>query len=112
MLSHRSWPGLAHGRPVRRCTADFCFVCSGIVPRNILLAGLDPAIHVLQLPRSCKRKTWVAGSSPAKGYLELSPSPNLQPNLLNRTAVGLTRASTSFRDKIVRGKKTWVAGSS
>src|SRR5829696_7828123 len=68
--------------------ADFCLVCTEIGPRNIPLAGLDPAIHVLQLPRSCKRKTWVAGSSPAKGYLELSVSPNLQPNLPNRTAVG------------------------
>src|SRR2546426_10960442 len=46
------------------------------------------------------KKTWVAGSSPAKGYLWLSINTILQPNSLNRTAVGLSRGST------------WMAGKS
>jgi hypothetical protein len=33
----------------------------------IAVAGLDPAIHVLQQPRFGSAKTWMVGTSPAKG---------------------------------------------
>src|SRR5579863_6867760 len=58
------------------------------------LAGLDPAAHVFLFTLCGRRKTWMAGSSPARGFYEAklnANSPNNTARELNRTAVSLTR---------------------
>jgi hypothetical protein len=39
--------------------------------KNTPVAGLDPATHVF-FPQSIEKKTWMPGTSPGKGTLEIS----------------------------------------
>src|SRR6266851_961570 len=61
---------------------------------NMILAGLHPAIHVFRPTLCCQKKTWVAGSSqvkPGQGVSMVDGNHILQPDSLNRTAVGQAR---------------------
>ena len=52
------------------------------------VAGLDPATYVFAPGMDLQKKPWMAGSSPAKGYLPLQLRMACSRVLLKRTAVG------------------------
>jgi len=55
------------------------------------MAGLDPAIHVLATASIEAEKAWITGSSPVMTIMGGGNPLALQPNSLNRTAVGQAR---------------------
>src|SRR5207249_6683693 len=63
--------------------------------------------------RSVERKEGVDGrDKPGQGGPRLCWARYKQPNLLNRTAVGLSRPPTSSPSAPSNGKKAWMAGTS
>src|SRR5260370_26820763 len=78
-------------------------------PQNSPCPGLSRASTSSVQALSEPRKTWVAGSSPATGYLWLRLNALLQPDSLNRTAVGSTRGSGAAAPD-AHGSSPWAEG--
>src|SRR5208282_1664709 len=64
-------PRLAAGLSGETRRAVICGVCAQFASQKSPLAGLVPAIHAFSCGLNGWLKTWMAGTSPAKGYLQL-----------------------------------------
>src|ERR687891_162961 len=92
----RGWPGQAHGCPVKLREQRSAGLAYRQNHKNPLARACPGHPRLWMGAASACIDAWMAGSSPAKGYLRLKVRTTPQPDLLNRTAVGLSRPSTSF----------------